>query len=74
MEEVEERVLVVQVVEEVECSGERTPVVAQGKVARMERDGQAALVEPMRRVLVDEIAWVDPVGVQKDRVAVSVCW
>ena len=73
MEEVEERVLVVQVVEEVGCSGERTPAVVQGKVVWMELDGRAALVEPMRMVQVEEIPWVDPVVVQKDRVAVTVC-
>ena len=39
----------------------------------MELDGRAALVEPMRMVQVEEIPWVDPVVVQKDRVAVTVC-
>ena len=74
MEEVEGRVLVAQVVEEVECMGERMPVVVQDKVVLMELDGGAALVEPGTVVLVEEIDWVGPVVIQKDRVAVTVCW
>ena len=47
-------------------------VAVQDKVVVVELDGQVPVVEPRKMVVVVEAGWVEPVVVQKDRVAVTV--